>query len=181
MRSVVLTVPVGVDGLTTGRSIATWATTKLATDAGGWRQVGRTGLPMIWPIFRDADSDVASHANETHPSDDLESYGPAMTSWSLPSCTAEAPLTGRRAMPPPWWGRIVPDLLGYVVGSPAVFGFAGFNGRRLVDNAAEVMFSLATNSAVPSGLTPPTASAARRFPVRHPIRGLAAASTESGR
>ena len=48
--------------------------------------------------------------------------------------------------------RIVPDLLRYIVGSPAVFGFGRFNGRRLTDNAAEVMFSLATNSAVPTGL-----------------------------
>ena len=48
--------------------------------------------------------------------------------------------------------RIVADLLRYVVGSPAVFGFARFNGRRLADNAPEVVFSLATNSAVPTGL-----------------------------
>ncbi len=48
--------------------------------------------------------------------------------------------------------RIVPDVLRYVVGSPAAFGFARFNGRRLADNAPEVVFSLATNSAVATGL-----------------------------
>jgi hypothetical protein len=49
--------------------------------------------------------------------------------------------------------RIVPDLVRYVVGTPALFGFSRFNGRRLADNSAEIMFSLATNSAVTSGLT----------------------------
>ena len=37
-------------------------------------------------------------------------------------------------------------------GTAAAFSFAGFNGRRLGDNAPEVMFSLVTNSAVSTGL-----------------------------
>ena len=152
VRSIVLTVPVGADGFTNGRSIATWATTKLATDAGGWRQVGRTGLPMIWPIFRDSSSDVASHANETHPSDDLAHYGQAITDLVASVVRRRGTSDRPEAYAASVVSRIVPDLLGYVVGSPAGFGFAGFNGRRLVDNAAEIMFSVVTNSAVPTGL-----------------------------
>ncbi len=54
--------------------------------------------------------------------------------------------------------RIFPDTLPYVTGTPAAFSFAGFNGRRLTDNAPEVMFSLVTNSAVSTGLAPAATS-----------------------
>ena len=152
VRSIVLTVPVGASDLAEGRRIATWATAKLATDAGGWRQVGRTGLPMIWPIFRDANSEAASHSNETQPSDDLSNYGAviaeAVASVVRRRGTSERPEVYADTVV----DRIVPDLLRYVVGTPALFGFAEFNGRRLDDNAPEVMFSLVTNSGVTTGL-----------------------------
>ncbi|WP_406841503.1 DUF4331 family protein (plasmid) [Streptomyces sp. AHU1] len=150
--SIVLAVPVGAAEMEFGRSIATWATSKLATDAGGWRQIGRTGLPMIWPIFRDAQTDGASAANETHPADDVSNYGQAITDLIASVVrrrgTSDQPEGYARTLVE----RIVPDLLPYTVGSTALFSFAGFNGRRLADNAPEVMFSLATNSAIPGGL-----------------------------
>lgn len=150
--SFVLTVPIGTAGLTEGRSLATWATSKLATDAGGWHQVGRTALPMIWPIFRDDSGDVASHSNETHPADDAVNYRADITGKVASVVdrlgTAHPPAVYAESVA----DRLVPDLLRYVVGTPALFGFAGFNGRRLSDNAPEVMFSLATNSAVGTGL-----------------------------
>jgi len=34
-----------------GAHIGVWCATKLATDAGGWRQINRAGHPMMWPIF----------------------------------------------------------------------------------------------------------------------------------
>ena len=49
---------------------------------------------------------------------------------------------------------LFPDVLPYLVGTPASYGFAGRNGRTLADNAPEAMLSLVTNMAVPSGLTP---------------------------
>jgi len=48
-----------------------------------------------------------------------------------------------------------------VVGTPAVYGFTGFNGRTLADNAPEAMLSLVTGTAIPSGLTPGVAAAQR--------------------
>jgi hypothetical protein len=48
--------------------------------------------------------------------------------------------------------RILPNLLPYTIGTPAIFGFAGWNGRSLTDNAADVMFSFASNSAVTMGI-----------------------------
>ena len=55
-------------------------------------------------------------------------------------------------------GELFPDVLSYVVGTPAVYGFAARNGRTLADNAPEAMLSLVTNMAVPSGLKPSVAS-----------------------
>ena len=48
--------------------------------------------------------------------------------------------------------RLLPNLLPYTIGTPAAFGFAGWNGRTLTDNAPDVMFSLASNSPVGLGI-----------------------------
>jgi hypothetical protein len=53
--------------------------------------------------------------------------------------------------------ELFPDVLPCVVGTPAVYGFTGFNGRTLADNAPEAMLSLVTNTAIPGGLRPATA------------------------
>jgi hypothetical protein len=53
--------------------------------------------------------------------------------------------------------ELFPDVLPYVVGTPATYSFAGRNGRALADNAPEAMLSLVTNTAVPSGLKPAVA------------------------
>lgn len=66
---------------------------------------------------------------------------------------------------------LLPDVLPYVVGTPAAYGFSGHNGRTLADNAPEAMLSLVTNMGVPAGLTPATAAEARRaeFPYVVPV------------
>jgi len=43
-------------------------------------------------------------------------------------------------------------ILPYEVGTPAVFGFAQWNGRSLTDNAPDVMFSIAANTSVSLGI-----------------------------
>jgi hypothetical protein len=43
-------------------------------------------------------------------------------------------------------------MLPYEIGTPAVFGFAEWNGRSLIDNAPDVMFSIAANTPVRLGL-----------------------------
>jgi hypothetical protein len=35
--------------------------------------------------------------------------------------------------------QIFPNMLPYIVGTPAVFGFAGWNGRSLTDNALKLI------------------------------------------
>ncbi len=61
---------------------------------------------------------------------------------------------------------LFPDVLTYLVGSPATYGFATRNGRTMADNAPEAMLSLVINTAVPSGLKPSVAQKQRdsRFP-----------------
>jgi hypothetical protein len=49
--------------------------------------------------------------------------------------------------------RLLPNVLPYRIGTAAVYGFNELNGRSLTDNAPDVMFSLATNTAVTIGLT----------------------------
>ena len=48
--------------------------------------------------------------------------------------------------------NIRPNYCPYAVGTPAVFGFAEWNGRSLTDNAPGVMFSFASNSPISLGI-----------------------------
>jgi hypothetical protein len=68
-------------------------------------------------------------------------------------------------------GELFPDVLPYVVGTPASFGFAVRNGRTMADNAPEVMLSLVAGTAIPSGLKPAVAQEQRAasFPYVVPV------------
>jgi hypothetical protein len=139
-----------------GTRIGVWAATKLATDSGGWRQVNRAGHPMMWPIFWPDDTQFTNPANTRHPSEDVAADGEPIA--DLIAATVAASHT---AADPAGYGRTVarqlfPDVLSYVVGTPATYGFAASNGRPLADNAPEAMLSLMVNAAVPSGLNPTT-------------------------
>lgn len=54
-----------------GAHTGVWCATKLATDAGGWRQINRAGHPMMWPIFWPNDTDFSDPSNTRHPSEDV--------------------------------------------------------------------------------------------------------------
>ena len=143
-----------------GTRVGVWCTTKLATDAGGWRQINRAGHPMMWPIFWPDDTDFANPANTRHPSADFNDDGRYIG--DLVAAVVSASGTSDD---PQGYGQTVardlfPDVLSYVVGTPATYGFAVRNGRTLADNAPEAMLSLVANTAVPSGLKP---SAAERL------------------
>jgi hypothetical protein len=62
--------------------------------------------------------------------------------------------------------RFCPNILPYVVGTPAVFGFAEWNGRSLTDNAPDVMFSIAANTPIRLGIGKEsvTSKPSKRFP-----------------
>lgn len=152
--SIVLDVSQQHPRLRPGARIGVWCATKLATDAGGWRQINRAGHPMMWPIFWPDDTDFSNPANTRHPSEDLGAAGKHIGQQIAVVVAA----TGTSADPHGYGQAVVrelfPDVLPYVVGTPAAYGFAGFNGRTQADNAPEAMLSLVTNMAVPSGFTP---------------------------
>jgi hypothetical protein len=144
-----------------GARAGVWCATKLATDAGGWRQVNRAGHPMMWPIFWPGDVQFTSPANSRHPSQDTAGDGSHLAG-QVAAVVAAAGTVGD----PQGYGEMVarelyPDVLPYVVGTPATYGFAVRNGRTLADNAPEFMLSLVTGTAVVSGLTPAVTSRQR--------------------
>jgi len=162
VESIVLEVSHAHPQLRPGARIGVWCATKLATDAGGWRQINRAGHPMMWPIFWPTDTDFANPANTRHPSADVS----AAAKYIGDQVAAVVSAAGTSA-DPQGYGQAVaaelfPDVLSYVVGTPASYGFAGRNGRTMADNAPEAMLSLVTNMAVPSGLTPAVAEQFRR-------------------
>ena len=158
-----------------GARIGVWCATKLATDAGGWRQINRAGHPMMWPIFWPDDTDFSDPSNTRHPSTDFAAAGKYIGGQIAAVVAAGGTSADPRAYGEAVARRLFPDVLPYVVGTPATYGFAGFNGRTQADNAPEVMLSLVTNMAVPSGLTPSVARHLRdaRFPYVMPARPLA--------
>ena len=171
VRTIVLEVPhEGNATLRPGARIGVWAATKLATDAGGWRQVNRAGHPMMWPIFWPTDVQFTDPSNTRHPSQDYAADGEQLAG----RVAAVVAATGTSAEPDVY-GRAVartllPDVLPYVVGSPASFGFVTRNGRTLADNAPEAMMSLVVGAAVPGGLRPSVTGAYRsgQFPFLTP-------------
>jgi hypothetical protein len=153
-----------------GARTGVWCATKLATDAGGWRQVNRAGYPMMWPIFWPGDTDFSNPANSRHPSEDV-----AADAGHIADVVAAVVAASGTSGDPHGYGQTVarslfPDVLPYVVGTPATFGFAARNGRTLADNAPEAMLSLVAGTAVPSGLKPAVASDLREssFPYVKP-------------
>jgi len=155
--SIVLEIPHSHPLLRPGARTGVWCATKLATDAGGWRQINRFGHPMMWPIFWPNDTDFSDPANTRHPSQDVgaaaTAIGRQIAAVVAASGTSDDPAGYGQAVA----GGLFPDVMSYVVGTPAVYGFATRNGRMLADNAPEAMLSLVTNTAVPSGLKPSVA------------------------
>jgi len=166
VESIVLEVSHQHPQLKPGARIGVWCATKLATDAGGWRQINRGGHPMIWPIFRPDDTHFTNPADSDSPFKDFEAERRHMAE-HIAAVVAASGTSGD----PQGYGETVarelfPDLLPYVVGMPATYGFAARNGRTLADNAPEVMLSLVAGTAVPSGLKPSVAAKQRvdKFP-----------------
>ena len=166
VESIVLEVSHQHPQLKPGARTGVWCATKLATDAGGWRQINRGGYPMMWPIFWPDDDQFTNPANTRHPSKDFDAEGQHIAE-HIAAVVAANGTSGD----PKGYGQTVArelfsDVLPFVVGMPATFGFAVRNGRTLADNAPEVMLSLVAGEAVPSGLKPAVAKNQRadKFP-----------------
>jgi hypothetical protein len=152
--AIVLEVPDGelLAGAGDKRHIGVWAVATLATDAGGWRSINRIGLPMIHPLFTQYNEDLGNRLNAGHPVDDFATYGEAVTKAIASVVAAYGTAEDPNAYAEKVAHRFFPNILPYEVGTPAVFGFAGWNGRSLTDNAPDVMFSVAANTPVRLGI-----------------------------
>jgi hypothetical protein len=148
------------------RRIGAWALTTMATDAGGWRSINRAGHPMIHPLFAQQDGDLGDMLNATRPADDVEKYGKTIASVVAAVVGAYGTAEDPQAYAEAVVGRLFPNVLPYTIGTPAMYGFNEWNGRSLTDNAPDVMFSLATNTALSTGLTKDsiTSKPTRNFP-----------------
>jgi len=172
VESIVLEVAHTDPQLRPGRQTGVWCVTKLATDAGGWRQVNRGGHPMMWPIFWPDDTQFTNPANARHPAQDLAADGGHLAGHVAAVVGASGTVGDAGEYGWTVARQLLPDLLPYQVGTPATFGFAVRNGRPMADNAPEAMLSLVTGTAIPSGLRPSVAAGQRAaaFPYVVPAR-----------
>ena len=152
--SIVLEVPDGdlLSDAGDKRRIGVWALATLATDAGGWRSINRVGLPMIHPLFTQYNEDLGNRLNAGRPADDFATYGKVVTKAIAGVVSATGTAENPQAYGEKVAHRFFPNILPYEVGTPAVFGFAEWNGRSLTDNAPDVMFSIAANAPVRLGI-----------------------------
>ena len=146
--------------------VGIWAVSSLATDAGGWRSINRVGLPMIPPLFTQYNEDLGNRLNAGRPHDDFATYGQAVTNAIAGVVNANGTAEDPRAYAEKVAHRFFPNILPYEIGTPAVFGFADWNGRSLTDNAPDVMFSLAANTPIRLGIGKEsvTSKPSRSFP-----------------
>lgn len=119
--SIVLEVP-DADLLlfTRRRDIGVWGVTALATDAGGWHRVNRCGLPMVSPIFAQFDDALAERLNQTEPADDIDTFGEEITDRVAAVVGARGSTSDPHAYGQGVAERILPDVLPYTIGTPAV-------------------------------------------------------------
>ncbi len=134
------------------RRIGAWAVATLATDAGGWRPINRAGLPMIHPLFTQFNEDLGNRLNGGGPAGDFETFGETVIKAIAGVVSAYGTAEDPRAYAEKVAHRFCPNMLPYTVGTPAVFGFAEWNGRSMTDNAPDVMFSIAANRPVSLGI-----------------------------
>ena len=104
VNSIVLEVPHPHPQLRPGARIGVWCATKLATDAGGWRQINRAGHPRMWPIFWPDDTDFSNPANTRHPAQDFDAEGQHLADQVAAVVAASGTSGDPRAYARPWPG-----------------------------------------------------------------------------
>lgn len=91
-------------------------------------QVSRWGLPLITNIYM-PDMDIREKFNRATPADDIGQFSPQIAAIAMKLTE----LAGSAAHPADYASQLVsrlcPVTLPYVIGTPAAFDFAGFNGR----------------------------------------------------
>lgn len=149
----------------TGR-VGVWAVATLATDAGGWRSINRVGLPMIHPLFTQFDGDLGNRLNAGEPTEDFVVHGKSVTKAVASVVAAYGTANDPTVYAERLAHRLFPNILPYIVGTDAIFGFSEWNGRSLTDNVADVMFSIAANTPIGTGIGKEsvTSKPSKKFP-----------------
>jgi len=152
--SIVLEIPDAelLAGAAGNRRVGVWAVSSLATDAGGWRSINRIALPMIHPLFTQFNEDLGNRLNAGRPADDFATHGETVIKEVAGVVAAYGTAEDPRAYAEKVAHRFFPNILPYVVGTPASFGFVEWNGRSLTDNAPDVMFTMAANTPIRLGI-----------------------------
>jgi hypothetical protein len=107
---------------------------------------------MIHPLFTQFDEDLGDRLNQGLPVDDPAVFGEVVVAKIAGVVGAYGTAADPDAYARNVARRFLPNTLPYVVGTPASFGFVGWNGRALTDNAPDVMFSIAANTPVSLGI-----------------------------
>lgn len=126
-------------------------------------QVSRWGLPLITNVFI-PDQEMREQYNRAVPADDLARFS-GQIGWVAEKLSA---LAGSATKPGDYAhkliARLCPTMLPYVIGTPASFDFASFNGRALGDDVMDVILTLASNTALGDGIVPDKARIRSEFP-----------------
>ena len=86
---------------------------------------------MMWPIFWPDDIKFDNPANTRHPSEDYDAAGKYIGDQIAAVVAALGTSEDPEGYGQSVARKLFPDVLPYVVGTPATYGFAGFNGRTL--------------------------------------------------
>lgn len=135
-----------------GAEIGAWATT-VALAHGVSAQVNRFSAPFVTVFFL-WDSQDKDDFNAGHPIEDKARFSSAIA-----STVAKVTSIAHTAADPAAYGERVADLLlpgvlRYRPGTVASYGFAGHNGRTLIDDAAGTSLSLLANYPISNHVRP---------------------------
>ncbi len=103
---------------------------------------------MIHPLFTQYNEDLGNRLNAGRPADDFKTHGESIIKSIAATVSAYGTADDPQAYGEKVAHRFCPNILPYTVGTPAVFGFAEWNGRSLTDNAPDVMFTIAANTPI---------------------------------
>ena len=146
--------------------VGVWAAISLQGHA-PQRQVARAAWPLMKHLFI-RDDHAGAHLNEDAPTRDHENAGELIVA----NVAKVARLTKSVAEPEEYGrfvaGRVLPDILPYILDSAASFGFAGVNGRGLADPAYDVVLSIFANRAISGSVEIDPAMHQRPFPYLAP-------------
>src|SRR5271154_1037516 len=162
VSAIVLEVPSDLIGKGTVRG---WATASLYGHAPEL-QVSRWGLPLITHLFlNDPDrQELREEFNRTNPSEDVAHFSAPIAEFVEKLTTYAGSAASPSAYGKQVVNRLCPTTLPYELGTAAAFDNAGFNGRALLDDAMDVMLTLAANRPLGDGVAPDRSRVRSEFP-----------------